>query len=508
MSEAPAVGRDAETGALAAQIAGGSGLVFAGGIVDRGLRWALKWALAGLVGPGPLGLIELATRVSATITAFSPLGLDTGVVYFVARLRAAGDQSGIKGLVIAALGVSVVVGAVSGLTLSALAWSGSFGAEPPGLVAALVAAGPLVALSTPLLTLVGLLRAVKDMRRSTLAFQVVLPLGLLLLTVPTVELGGGAVGAVVCMSAATVVALGVAGRAVFSLWGPLMRDAALVPRFSLGPLLAFSIPQSLTAAAFRLNQYFDVLILGYFADAPTVGVYAVASSVAGFGSVPSNAVISMFNPFVAELVASGDRARLDRLLKAVSRWLVLISLPVFLALMLLPDLVLLVYPEAFAGAAPVLAVLALGQVVQTAAAPAMRLIPMSGHAGLNLINGVAALVLNLALSWWLVPTYGGMGAAWAGAITLSSWSAWRLIEVWWMLRCFPFDGRTLLVMAVAAAGAGAIRLGLPADSLALRAGALLGVFALIGVLVAVQGKTNEDAALIERVQRRFGRLRR
>lgn len=508
MSEAPPGGRAAETGALAAQIAGGSGLVFAGGIVDRGLRWALKWALAGLVGPGPLGLIELATRVAATITAFSPLGLDTGVVYFVARLKAQGDQAGIKGLVIAALGVSVVVGAASGLALSGLAWSGAFGAEPPGLVAALVAAGPLVALSTPLLTLVGLLRAVKDMRRSTLAFQVVLPLGLLLLTVPTVALGGGAVGAVLCMSAATVVALMVAGRAVLGLWGPLLRDRGLAPRFALGPLLAFSVPQSLTAAAFRLNQYFDVLILGYFSDSATVGVYAVASSVAGFGSVPSNAVISMFNPFVAELVASGDRERLDRLLKAVSRWLVLISLPGFLGLMLLPELVLWVYPESFAGAAPVLAVLALGQVVQTAAAPAMRLIPMSGHAGLNLANGVAALILNLALSWWWVPAHGGMGAAWAGAATLSAWSIWRLGEVWWMLRCFPFDGRTLVLMAVAGAGALLIRFGLTEAALGARAGALLGVFLVIGLLVAIQGKTTEDAALLQRVQRRLGRLRR
>lgn len=500
--------REAETGALAAQIAGGSGLVFAGGIVDRGLRWALKWALAGLVGPGPLGLIELATRVSATITAFSPLGLDTGVVYFVARLRAAGDRPGLKGLILAALGVSVLVGALSGAGLSLYALSGPAQDGPPGLVAALVAAGPLVALSTPLLTLIGLLRAAKDMRRSTLAFQVVLPLGLLLLTVPTVALGGGAVGAVVCMSAATVVSLAVAARAVFGLWGPLLRDPAVVARFSVGPLLAFSVPQSLTAAAFRLNQYFDVLILGLFADAATVGVYAVASSVAGFGSVPSNAVISMFNPFVAELVASGDRQRLDRLLKAVSRWLVLISLPGFLFLMLLPDVVLMVYPDSFAGAAPVLAVLALGQVVQTAAAPAMRLIPMSGHAGLNLANGIAALVLNLGLSWWLVPTHGGMGAAWAGAITLSAWSIWRLGEVWWMLRCFPFDRRTLLLMAVAAVGAGAIRFGLPPGALLLRAGALAGVFVGIGLLVVVQGQTTEDAALLQRVKGRLGRLRR
>jgi O-antigen/teichoic acid export membrane protein len=498
-----------DTARLAAQVAGGSGLVLLGGIFDRGLRWALKWALAALVGPGPVGLVELATRWSSTITAFSPMGLDTGVAYFLGRHRAAGDRGAVKGLVLASMGASTGVGALCGAGLAFAGARGWVGGADPALGAILIAAGPLVAVSTPLLTLIGLLRAAGDARRSTLASQVAQPLALLLLALPVAALGGGPVGVLHAMSAAAALALALAGRAAWGHFGALFGAQGPPPTLAWGPLLGFSVPQSLTAAAFRLNQYFDVLILGAYASAEEVGVYAVASSIAGFGAVPSNALISMFNPIAAGLIARGERAALNRLLQAASRWLIVVSLPLFLLLLLLPDLLIALYPRAFAGAAPLLLVLSFGQLIQTACAPAMRLIPMSGRAGLNLANGVAALLLNLGLSLWWVPTHGGAGAAWAGALTLAAWSIWRLAEVWWLLRCWPFDGRTLIVLGLAGAGGLGLQLGLPVDALGLRVGGALGLLLALGALVRWQPRTPEDEAvlggLVGKLRARLGR---
>ena len=498
-----------DTARLAAQVAGGSGLVLLGGVLDRGLRWALKWALAGLLGPAAVGLVELATRWSSTITAFSPMGLDTGVAYFLGRHRAAGDRGAVKGLVLASLGASAVVGGLCGAGLSFAGAQGWVGGADPALGPILVAAGPLVALSTPLLTLVGLLRAAGDARRSTLASQVAQPLVLLGLALPLAALGGGPVGVVHAMTAAVAAALVLAGRAAWGHFGALWGPQGPRPTVAWGPLLAFSVPQSLTAAAFRLNQYFDVLILGAYASAEEVGVYAVASSIAGFGAVPSNALISMFNPVAARLLAEGEGAALQRLLQAATRWLILVSLPLFLGLLLLPELLVAVYPAAFAGAAPLLLVLGVGQLIQTACAPAMRLIPMSGRAGLNLANGVAALLLNLGLSLWWVPAHGGVGAAWAGAVTLGAWSLWRLAEVWWLLRCWPFDARTAAVLVAAGAGGLVLRLGLPAEALGLRIGGAALLLLTLGVAVRMQRRTAEDEAviggLVSRLRSRLGR---
>ena len=61
---------------------------------------------------------------------------------------------------------------------------------------------------------------------------------------------------------------------------------------------------------------------------------------------------------------------------------------------------------------------------------------------LNLINGLIALALGIALNLLLIPMYGILGAALATAITLAAWGLWRVVEVWHLLRCFPFTVRS------------------------------------------------------------------
>ena len=71
-------------------------------------------------------------------------------------------------------------------------------------------------------------------------------------------------------------------------------------------------------------------------------------------------------------------------------------------LFLLPKWALSVFDDAYLGGALILQVLILGRFVMVSSAMAMRLIPMSGHPMLNLINGVVAALLNIILNWFLI----------------------------------------------------------------------------------------------------------
>ncbi len=479
--------------------------MLAGGVIDRGLRWVLKWFLSYALGPVGLGLYELAWTVAATITSFSPLGLDTGIVYFAARQKRGGERDALKGTLLAGGAISVVLGLISAVLLAVLAPRYT---DDPVAIMAYRWMAPVVALWTPLLFAVGALRAVKDMRRSVRAFLVVLPLVLLAgAGVAVGLLGLGVEGVVGALVLASLVGLVLAARWSWRHYRDVLSDPALKARFAVWDLLRFSIPQSLAAAAFRLNMRADVLMLGALTTTEDVGIYAVAASLASFGSIPTNAVTSIFNPFIAELVFAGETERLDALLKTVTRWLVIVSAPVFLGLVLLADLVVAVYPGAFAAAALPLVVLSVGQAVNTACAPTMRLIPMSGHAMLNLVNGVVALVLNLVLNWLWIPEHGALGAAAATGATLAAWSLWRVVEVWFMLRCFPFDLRTTLLMAVAGGGGAALFLADLAP--APRVGGTVVLLLVFGALALTVGRTPEDRALLARatarVRKRLGR---
>ena len=497
-----APGGERDNGATAARIAGGSSIVFAGGIVDRGLRFVVNWFLSGALGAELFGVFAWAVTWGSTLSSFAPLGLDTGVVLFTARYRKSGEREREKAALLFGLGVSLAMGLVVAAGLFVL---GPQLTDSETRARALMWTAAVLLPWTPLLYLVGALRSVKDMRRSVLAFQIVLPTVFLAGAFSLVWAGWGIDGAFVALALATTLGMLAAARFAWGHFAPLLRDRGVRPAWEPGHLLKFSIPQGLTAAAFRLNSYMDLLMLGLLASDTDVGVYKIAAGLAAFGTLPSNAVASMFNPFIAELVYVGETVRLDRLLKTVTRWLVVVSAPVYLGLLVLPDVVLGIYDPVYATALVPLLLLVGGQAVQTACAPTMRLIPMSGHAVLNLVNGLAALLLNVGLNAWLIPKMGAEGAAWATGITLAAWSSWRVIEVRWLLGCFPFDGRTVLVFVTATvAGLGAYWAGAE-QGLLHRGGLLVGALLVFSVSVLAVCRTPEDRALIERVTRRFRR---
>lgn len=504
MSDAEPTPKDT-AGSTAARIAGGSSIVFAGGIVDRGLRFVVNWFLSGALGPELFGAFTWAITWGSTISSLAPLGLDTGVVLFTARYRKSGEHRRAKAALLFGLWVSLGMGL---LCAAGLFFGAPYFTDDPDRARGLAWTAALLIPWTPLLYLVGALRAVKDMRRSAVAFQILLPAVFLVGSVGTLKLGMGVDGAYLALGAATTLAVVAAGRFAWHHYGTLLRDRAIRPDWEPRKLLAFSIPQGLTAAAFRLNGYMDVLMLGVLATNADAGVYKVAAALAAFGTLPSNAVVSMFNPFIAELVYAGETDRLNTLLKTVTRWLIVVAAPVYLTLLVLPDVILGIYSEEYAIALAPLLLLVAGQAIQTACAPTMRLIPMSGHAMLNLINGLVALALNVGLNAWLIPELGAVGAAWATGITLAAWSLWRVVEVRWLLGCFPFDLRSAVVLVVAT-GSGLAAAWLGTDQvLWVRILLLLGTWVVLGVSVLAVSRTDADRALAERFTRRLARFRR
>lgn len=500
-----------QVGKDAAKLAGGSGIVLAGGLVEKGVRAVLTWFLSGALGPALFGVYATVTTVLSMVSIFSTLGLDTGAIFFGARYHKAGERGRLKGVLLTGLGLSAAAGVITALGLAAAAGAGLIYSDKPAIGEALVVAAPAVAVWTVLMFLVGALRAVKDMRGSALAYQIGLPAALLVGAGVAIALGAGLVGVLVAFIAANAISLLLAGRIAWRRFGGLLRDRSVRPRVELGALLGYSIPQSLAASLFRVNLWMDILMLTWLSTEAQAGIYRVASTLALMGSLAVTAVNTMFNPMVSELVYSREFDRLNALLKTVTRWLVILAVPLYMVLLLVPDGVLLIFKDEYMASAWPVQILVLGQLFQVSLAPANRLIPMAGHSTLNLVNAVVAAALNFGLNYALIPRYGGAGAAAASAITFALWSTWRVVEVWLMYRCFPFSRRTLLLVAGSAA--------LVAAGWFIPAALSLGIAARIGVtalalaayagLVWTVGRAPEDAEVagpaLTRLKRKFGR---
>jgi O-antigen/teichoic acid export membrane protein len=98
------------------RIARGVGVGSVGQGVSRLLGYATQVALARMFGPAQLGFYALGITLVQIINILSQLGMDNGVVRYVARYEAEGDASRVRGTVIQALlatfALSVVLSAL------------------------------------------------------------------------------------------------------------------------------------------------------------------------------------------------------------------------------------------------------------------------------------------------------------------------------------------------------------------------------------------------------------
>lgn len=502
----------------AAKVAGGGGITFAGILTDRGLRFVVVWLLTHLYGPDIQG--EYAFVVQAlvpTIAGFASLGLDTGIIYFGARYRKLRDQERLKGVLLLGALLAALSSIVTGLIVWRLpdwicqvpALTGQkIGQEmctgDPEIATQALWGGIIAGLWIPLLFLIGALRAHKDMKSSALAFQVVLPLTLLTGVGVAWLTDSGLSGLLAAYAAAAGAAVLAASRFAWRRYGALLTDRTVRAKMEPGALLRFSIPQTLASMVFRLNMRMDLLMLKALAGSAMLGFYSIAAGLAVLGALPVNAIISIFNPYIAERVSSGETEALDAMLKTVTRWLIMASLPVYTVLILLSDVLIgWLYPAEYSASVLPLVVLCAGQIVNVACSPTMRLIPMSGHTMLNLINGLIALALGIALNLLLIPTYGILGAALATAITLAAWGLWRVVEVWHLLRCFPFTVRSGGLLLGTVAGLLAVHITTHDATLPIRLMAVAALLLSYAFAVRQFLYMPEDQEILERVGSRI-----
>ena len=417
------------------EIAKGGSIVFAASLIERALRLGATFLLSVGLGKEAFGAYTYAVTIFTIIAIFSPLGLDMGAVYFGAQYHNK-DKAKQRSMIIRGFSITLFSGLVFYLATLLLS---------PHLLQShqnLNTVAPALIFWSPLVFSVGILRSIKDMVGNAIVFQL-LPSFLLLV--------GGALVMFFSLSiheAFVFFVISIALSAlmgIFRVWKRLrfiIKDATLPHSYSLKEQLHYSIPQSLAAVAFRLTMWTDILMLGILSTNAELGVYKIAAALAVIGSLPVNALATIFNPIIAKNIAENAHKELNKTLKTITRWLMSLSLPVITGMFLLPDLLLFIFGEEYASSRMSLVVLVGGQFIWVSCAMAMRLIPVSGHSTLTLINGLIAAGLNIALNWYFIPEYGSIGAAISTSITLGLWSLWRLVEIWHLLRCFPFTKYT------------------------------------------------------------------
>ena len=417
---------------------GGSTMLVASGF-GNGLGYLLGIILARLLGVEDFGLYALGLAIFNVTMLVALCGADTLVVKGVSGALQRGDRLLAAKTVVIALVFAVSVGLLAAMCLlwSSHTWLLDVYARPQ-LVSLLTIFALTIPVALAVSILVAAFQATHTYSKVIAIRSVWEPLGKLVLTLGAVWAGWGLVGVVGGVGIASLISLILAAYFARTMIAQGLR-AGSFDRREVAELAKYGVPLFVMTIVGVISPRTDVLLLGYWSEPAQVGLYQAAYQTAAILTLIAAALDTAFAPLSAGLFAVHDLTRLKHLYCNVSRWLLIVSFPIALILLVFGPDILSLFGPAFPLAAGCLLLLALGQWVNTWTTFAHTILLMSGHSRLAMWNGIWTGILLLCLNGLLIPRWGITGAAFAVSLGLTIGGLLRVGQVWLLHGLHPFS---------------------------------------------------------------------
>jgi len=433
--------RPPDSGRVGREVAGlarGGFLNLVASVVNQLVLLALTVFLARRLGRTSAGVYFEAYAFLQVLGLLSLSGFRAGMTRFVAVSLAERDRPAMRGMVRLGIGITTPVAALlgGGLAVSA-GWLSQHAFHEPALVTGLRLVGialPATSLSNAALSATQGFRTMKPYALVGMVFEPTLRLVLTL----TLVLRGGNVE-----SALLALAISSWAETIASLvWLKVLmgRAGGDKPVYQLRRLFGFSTVSWLASLASTGLLWADTLILGIYKTAAQVGLYTSSTRLVTLATFVSVPIVASLAPRIADLYHRGLFEPLAGVYTASTSWIVRLSIPAFVVLLVFPHEALRVlYGPRFVAGASVTIILALGSIVDSATGPCGLMLNMSNRITLSMLDNVGALALNILLNLVLIPRYGIVGSAIAWAIALVVVNTARVIQVRRALGMLPFE---------------------------------------------------------------------
>jgi O-antigen/teichoic acid export membrane protein len=379
-------------------------------VVNAGVTFITNVLFARLLGVEAFGHYSAANTWLLLVAGVSTLGLTMMPQRFWPELERAGDKARLRGLVRFAVAGPLAAGLGMALiaVLVLMALGPSVGR--PLLVALMVAIAAVPAMALlAVMEGVALARGWRDF-----AYGITFVLRPMLVPVffaVAIVLGGKldaphALAAFVAASWVTALLLlaGILWRVRRELGrGPVIEERPVWLRAAL-PVLAVD-------AVFLLMTSIDMIALSFLAPAEQVGVYGAAARLVALVAFVHYGMTWATGHHFSALNEAGDAAVMAGYARRMALWTFLPSLAAALLVLLLTPFLLSLFGRGFAAGVPVTAILLVGLLARAAMGPAEQLLIMTDNQLECAFAYGWGLVVNTAVSFWLVPSMGAIGAA-------------------------------------------------------------------------------------------------
>ena len=192
--------------------------------------------------------------------------------------------------------------------------------------------------------------------------------------------------------------------------------------FTITEIFKTSSPMALSAIAYFIMQSIDIIILSIYEGFDQIAYYSVSVKLAMLTTLALMSVNIVIAPRIAEIYENQKMQKLQMLIKHSTRIIFLISICVLSVLFFFSEEILGLFGQGYVIANNALFFLLAAQFFNAVSGPGAIYLNMTGRQKtLNKIL-VSALIINISLNFYLIPTLGINGAAIATLASLIIWN--------------------------------------------------------------------------------------
>jgi O-antigen/teichoic acid export membrane protein len=493
------------------KIARGAGIAVIALTLGSLFSFIFRLIIARYGAPADYGIFSLATAVLNIAAMLAGLGLYQGATRYIALFRGKDDAAEVKNTISASIKLSAVASIVLSLAIFLTA-------EPMALrlfhTAELVLPLKIFAAGIPFFTLIQVLVAIFrgfDRIEPTAIFQYLALNVLFLIILFLIVIAGLPVITIfyAYLAALVITFCTLAAYTARRLPRQTGSDAGINAHPVTRQLLLFSLPLLGVNMFGIVTMWTSTLLLGYFKTPEMVGLYNAASPLARFVSEPLAALILIYTPVATGLFSRNLIPELRTTYAVSTRWLVFVTMPLFLVLFLFPEAVLgLFFGAVYTQAAVALRVMSLGFIINSLLGPNGATLVAMGHPMFMMWTNLATAVSNIILNILLIPPLGIAGAAISSAASVTLVNILRSVKLYSLCRAHPFSMNLLKPLVICIVLAFLIQ-ALAHHFLAINWWLLvilfivyLGIYGLATLFTRSFGK--EDIALLLEIEKRSG----
>lgn len=422
--------------------ASNAAIVGAGSLIGSILKYGSNLIIQRAFGPGIYGVYSISYALISLIAAIFNLGLDDAMVRYTATYRTKKRMQALGGLAIFCTSVAGLAGLIGAILVVIYAPALANLRHDSRIIPVLRFMSPLIPMLCMQIMWYSGLQGLKAFKWRVMAERIVSPVVLTLALITILFIQHNVVGVVF----ATLT--GIAVSMVFSLYSFIRLLPAAAKRgrkqFDLPEWLNFAIPNFLTSIVDMTLESTDTLLLAFFAISnEQIGLYTAAIKLSGFIVMPQTSLNSMFAPTIAELHTKGEHEKLAIMFKVVTKWSIMLSLPIFFTVTLFSRPILAISSRGFIEAWPILIAFALGNIINTGSGSVGYLLMMTGHQRISVVNSVTAVAVNVGTGIILAPRYGAMGVAISTGLAIAVVNLMKLMQVRIFLKITPYQWTTI-----------------------------------------------------------------